>query len=153
MKKEDLDFLADLREDQNKDKTDFAELFFKYIRYWKWFVVSIIVCLTVAAIYLKKTTPIYEVDAKILLKDDQKEGSSATENLSTFQDLGLFNIKNNADNELEILKTSDLMKIAVRKLGIYALSEMQICMEKSVLFLSGCLKQCWTHFAVHSTLR
>jgi tyrosine-protein kinase Etk/Wzc len=120
MKKEDLDFLSELEEDQKKEKKDFAEVLFKYIRYWRWFVVSMIVCLAGAIAYLKTTTPIYEVDAKILLKDDQKGGSSAADNLSTFQDLGLFNVKNNADNELEILKTSNLMERAVRKLGLYA---------------------------------
>jgi tyrosine-protein kinase Etk/Wzc len=120
MKKEDIEFLAELEEDPKEEKVDFVQLFFKYLCYWKWFVVSMAICLAVAIIYLKTATKTYQVNAKILLKDDQKGGSSAADNMSAFQDLGLFNIKNNADNELEILKTSDLVERAVRKLGIYA---------------------------------
>jgi tyrosine-protein kinase Etk/Wzc len=120
MKKEDLEFLAELEEDPKEEKVDFVQSFFKYLRYWKWFVISIAICLAVAVIYLKTATQTYQINAKILLKDDQKGGSSAADNMSAFQDLGLFNIKNNADNELEILKTSDLVERAVRKLGLYA---------------------------------
>ena len=121
MKIDDIDALSKYTEDQEEESVDVAKLFFKYLRYWKWFLLSMVVCIAVAALYLKLVHPVYEVDAKILLKDDKKGSSSDIDNnMSAFQDLGLFSAKNNADNELEILKTSYLMEQAVRKLGIYA---------------------------------
>jgi tyrosine-protein kinase Etk/Wzc len=120
MKKEGLDFLAELEESPKGERVDFIQLFFKYICYWKWFVVSMALCLVVAIVYLKTAIQTYQINAKILLKDDQKGGGSAADNMSAFQNLGLFNIKSNVDNELEILKTSDLVELAVRKLGLYA---------------------------------
>jgi capsular exopolysaccharide family len=120
MKIEEMDFLADLEENSKEEKVDLIQLFFRYFRYWKWFLASMVTCLAVAVVYLKTVTPTYQVNAKILLRDDKKGGSTAADNMSVFQDLGLFNVKNNADNELEILKTSDLVERAVLKLGLYA---------------------------------
>ena len=91
-----------------------SEVIFKYLHYWKWFVISIVICLAIAVLYLKKSSPVYEVKAKILLEN------TVDNNVNSLQDLGLFNMKNNAENELEVLKTSYLMEKVVRKLGIYA---------------------------------
>ena len=105
-------------EEDDEKTTDYIGFFFKYISYWKWFVASLAVCLTIALISLKTTLPSYDVDTTLILKDDQKGGGSAE--LNAFKDLGLLTQKNNVDNELEILRTSTLVQKVVRELGIYA---------------------------------
>jgi len=110
--------LSNYEEVHKDENAGLSKSLFKYLRHWKWFIASIVVCLTLGFLYLKMATPIYEVKAKILLNDDQKEGSTAS-TLNAFQDLGLFNVKNNTDNELEVLNTSYLMELVVRKLNIY----------------------------------
>jgi len=102
----------------NEKKIDFQAHLFKFIAFWKWFVVSLVFCLIVAVIYLKFALPGYEVTTSILLKDDVKGGGSMEMNL--IKELGLYSQKNNVDNELEVLNKSILMEQVVRELGIYA---------------------------------
>ena len=101
-------------ETQKEENAGLSKSIFKYLRYWKWFLASIVVCTALAVVYLKMASPAYEVKAKILLE------SSNEDKMSPIQDFGLFNIKNNTDNELEVLNTSYLMELAVRKMEIYA---------------------------------
>ena len=105
-------------EEEIEQPVDLLALLFKYLSYWKWFVASIVICLLLAIVYLKTTTNIYEVSTTVLLKDDQKGGG--TSELSALKDMGLFDVKNNVDNELEVLKTATLAEQVVRELGLYA---------------------------------
>lgn len=103
---------------QNQEESiNFAELLFKYLRYWKWFLLSAALCLVVAAIYLRYTTRIYDVTASVLLKDDKKGGGMA--DLKAFEEFSLFDSKNNVDNELEILQSTSLMEDVVTSMGLY----------------------------------
>ena len=106
-----------LIEDIHEDSIDLKELIFKYIRYWKWFVISVAAFLIIAAIYLRYTTRIYEVKSTVLLKDDRKGGGKA--DLKAFEELSIFDTKNNVDNEIEILKSASLMEDVVKKTGTY----------------------------------
>ena len=108
---------SEFEEDSIK-KTEFINVFFKYISFWKWFIASIIICVTLALLYVNYTLPKYEITTSIILKDDQKGGG--TTEMEAFKDMGLFTQKNNVDNELEILNKSILAQQAVRELGIYA---------------------------------
>jgi capsular exopolysaccharide synthesis family protein len=109
---------SDYEEDEVKEQpVDLLGLFFRYLSYWKWFAASLIICMALAVMYLKVTTPVYEIKSTVLLKDDKKGGG--TPELSALKDMGLLNTKNNVDNELEILKTSDLTQLVVRDLGLY----------------------------------
>lgn len=104
-------------EEEFDQPIDFAGLFFRYITYWKWFIASIIVCIIFAEIYLKITVPTYEATTSVILKDDLKGDGMQ---MNAFKEMGLLSVKNNVDNELEVLKTSLLVEQVVRELGIYA---------------------------------
>lgn len=43
---------------------NFATIFTAVVLNWKWFVLSIVICLGLAAVYLRYATPIYQVSAK-----------------------------------------------------------------------------------------
>lgn len=73
------------------------------IIYWQWFVVSIVICLMAAFIYLRYATPVYEVTAKILVKDqDNSRSRSGNSMLSNMQNLGIMSNSIGIDNEVEI---------------------------------------------------
>jgi len=112
-----MNYYPETEEEENEKSIDLMALFFKYLSYWKWFVLSLAVCLVLAFFYLKTTTPVYEVDSTVLVKDDRKGGGMAE--LAGLKDLGMFDVKNNVDNELEVLQTSNLTEKAVRNLGLY----------------------------------
>ena len=55
-----------------EEQIDFRTLLFKYIIHWPWFVGAVIVCLISAYIYLYVATPVYNISATVLIKDDKK---------------------------------------------------------------------------------
>ncbi|WP_321332331.1 polysaccharide biosynthesis tyrosine autokinase [uncultured Bacteroides sp.] len=102
------------------ESLNIQELIFKYLAYWPWFVVSVVACLVVAFLYLKFTTPVYNISATIMIKDDKKGSSSSMgSEMSAFQDLGLFADNTNFDNEIEVLKAKSLIKQVVYELNTY----------------------------------
>jgi tyrosine-protein kinase Etk/Wzc len=88
-----------------------------YLIHWKWFLVGVFICLTIAFIYLRYTTSQYRATATILVKDEKKGGMLSE--LSAFSDMGIeTGLKNNVDNEIEILKSRTLIKNTVKKLHL-----------------------------------
>lgn len=79
---------------------------------WQWFVLSLIVALGIAFLYLRYTTPVYNTYAKILVKGSDSRGSGASQALSIgdiIQNYGL-------SNERQILKSSTTAAEVVRDL-------------------------------------
>ena len=95
---------------------DIIGQFIKYTSYWKWFVVSLIVCMTIAVLYLEFALPTYKIKTSILFKDDVKGGGSVE--MTAFKDMSLLTQKNNVDNELKLLKSSLIVEKVIRELGI-----------------------------------
>ena len=81
---------------------------------WHWFLLSVLLCLSVAVVYLMWTPKVYERSATVLIKDD-KSSSGET---ALFQDLTIFEGKNNVNNEMIVFKSFSLMTEAVRRLKI-----------------------------------
>ena len=104
---------------QNEESIDLYALFFKYLAYWPWFVGSVLICFISAFIYLRYQAPVYNIDAAVLIKEGDKKGNSASNPLSAIQDLGMFSMTNNFDNEVEILKSRTLVKKVVNDLNLY----------------------------------
>lgn len=111
------DIYDDLFEEK-EEKTDYHALIFRYLMRWPWFIASVIVCLACAWLYLRYSTPVYNISATIFIKDDKKGGTTGS-NLNTFEDIGVFSSSKNIDNEIEILRSKSLIKDVVNELGFY----------------------------------
>ena len=99
------------------EEFNLREFLEKYIYHWKWFVIGIILALVGAYLYLRYTTPQYEVTSTILIQD--KENESLSSELSAFEDLGLASTgKSQFDTEIGILKSRNLMARVIQKLEI-----------------------------------
>lgn len=103
---------------QENHESDFniREQIEKYLVHWKWFLLSVIVVLGLAFLYLRYSTPLYKATATILVKDDKKGGLASE--LSVLSDLGVGTSKSNVDNEVEILKSRTLTEKTVNKLHL-----------------------------------
>ena len=107
-------------EQTNEETINLYAIFFKYLAYWPWFVISVIACLILAFIFLRYQQPVYNITAAVLIKEEeQKGGNSAASPLAAIQDLGMFSMTNNFDNEVEILHSRTLIKKAVNELRLY----------------------------------
>ncbi|PWG78728.1 GumC family protein, partial [Pararcticibacter amylolyticus] len=103
-----------------KDENEDLKLFLaKALNKWWIFVISIIICVALGALYLRYKTPMYRVGAKLLVEDQQKGGAGIAAPAEVFSDLGnLFNTKSNVDNEAEILRTRTLVEEVVKNLKL-----------------------------------
>jgi tyrosine-protein kinase Etk/Wzc len=91
--------------------------FYNYIRHWRWFVVSGLLSLLIAFIYLRYATPQFSSSTSILVKDDKKGGVMSE--LSAFSDMGFgSSVKSNVDNEIEVLKSRTIVESTVKALEL-----------------------------------
>ncbi len=96
---------------------DPKELFFKCLIRWPWFILSLLVCLGGAWVYLKQSTPVYNVSATVFIKDDKTGGSGNA--LNQMEELGFISSSQNIDNEIEVLRSKSLVKNVVTELNLY----------------------------------
>lgn len=105
---------------------DFRTIFRMFILNWHWFVISVFIFFCGAFIYLKYQRPVYQVSAKMLIKDENnKRRSSSGQMLANMQDLGIISNSNGIDNEVEILHSRILAKEAVKDLKLYTDYEIE----------------------------
>ena len=105
---------------QPEEKVNIQELLFRYLIHWPWFVASVLFCVVCAFTYLKIATPIYNVSATVLIKDEDKGGGATM--ASELEKMGLggmMNTKSNVDNEVEVLKSKSLALEVVEQLNLY----------------------------------
>ena len=107
--------------DMEAEESDFNlyAIIFKYLVYWPWFLVSVLVCVLGTFVYLRYQVPVYNVKSAVLIKEKDKRSAANNSPLSAIQDLGMMSITNNFDNELEILKSQTLVKKVVSDLELY----------------------------------
>lgn len=88
-----------------------------YLRYWPWFLGTVIIALIAASIYLRYAVTTYNTTATILIKN---EGNKNLSELAAFQDLGIVGTLTNSDfdNEIEILKSKNLTEKVVEELNL-----------------------------------
>ena len=107
-------------QESKEENIDVKELLFKYLIHWPWFVGAVIACLIAAWAYLYMSTPVYNISATVLIKDDKKGGgagmSTELENLGLD---GLISSSQNIDNEIEVLRSKTIAKEVVEDLGLY----------------------------------
>lgn len=87
-----------------------------YLTKWKWFVLSLAVCLGAAVLYLLKTPSVYTRSSSLLIEEDTKGQSIASE--MNFADLGLFQSNTNVNNEIIAISSPATMQEVVRRLNL-----------------------------------
>lgn len=110
---------ATTQPEETRSTFSFANIYTAVILNWKWFVLSLIICIGLAAVYLRYTTPIYQASAKLLIKDNNQDGGGRSANMLNSATLGMISNSNGFDNELEILTSHSLAQQAVRDLKLY----------------------------------
>ena len=108
------------RVEQPEEQVNIQEILFRYLIHWPWFVVSVIICIACAWGYLRLATPVYNISATVLIKDDKKGGgASMSSELEKIGLDGFVSSSNNVDNEIEVLKSKSLAREVVNNLGLF----------------------------------
>ena len=103
---------------QQADYLRLQDLLALCVSHWRWFVVSLVIMVGLATVYLLTTAPEYSRSTSLLIKDDTKQGSSLSESQNPFTDMGLFSSSTNVRNELIGIQSPDLILEVIRRLHL-----------------------------------
>lgn len=102
---------------QQDDFLRIQDLLYLCLARWKWFVLSLMVAIGVATVYLLRTPAVYTRTASVLIKEDSK-GKSVSSDLESFSEFGLFQSGTNVNNELITFQSPALMTEVVKRLRL-----------------------------------
>lgn len=94
------------------------DLYYLCLAKWRWFVLSLVVCVGIAVVYLLMTPPVYTRTASLLIKEESKGQSLSGDVGASFSDLGLFQSNTNVNNELISLQSPAVMFDVVKRLHL-----------------------------------
>lgn len=106
-----LDVLEEIQREETS--IDLRGMLAPYFYRWPLFLLATLMALAVALVYLRYSTPVYNVTSSLLIKDETKEGNNEKLN-----QLDLFTGSKVMDNEIEIFKSKLLMLEVVRRLHL-----------------------------------
>ena len=99
------------------ENTSISQLWFKYSPYWPLFLFFLFLSLAGAWLYIRyETVPLYESTATLLI-NDEKKGQDDSKMQETLNQLSTKKI---VENEMEVLKSRELMDEVVKKYHLYA---------------------------------
>lgn len=96
-----------------KEILPLSDVFTMTLRHWPWIILSVVICVGFATLYILRTPKVYTRSAEIQIKDNE-DGAAPIE----FKDLGLFQSSSNVQDEIAILDSRDLMEEVVRRLNL-----------------------------------
>ncbi len=103
-----------------EDKVSLRDILDFLLLNWKWFALSIVLCVGVAILKLLSSPNVYQREAVILVKDDQGYGGRPSGNISTdaLMQLNGVMMGSSVRNEVYILQSNQLMTQVVKKLHL-----------------------------------
>ncbi|MBQ3950427.1 MAG: hypothetical protein II661_08135, partial [Bacteroidales bacterium] len=92
---------------ENENSLNIRDLIFIVINNWYWFVISVFVCLVIAAFVYKSKPKTYSANAQVLLRDDATGKSYKSQNMDAiFANMGMGNTGLSLENEMYIIKST-----------------------------------------------
>ena len=96
---------------------DGAAVLARYARHWPWLLLSMLAALGLAFLFLRVATPRYGISSKLLIRGLDKDPYRAAAN-PAFRDLDIFNASTNLEDEIEALKSRQLLQEVLTELGL-----------------------------------
>ncbi len=95
--------------DQEESFLTLKDLCYLCLAHWRWFALSLAVCLGIAVMYLLTTPSSYQRSATILVKEDGKSSSASSDVASMFSGMGFSAGQTNVNNELNAIQAHDVL--------------------------------------------
>lgn len=106
-------------EEKEVHTTDLSKITRKIKAYWPYCILCALILTVGALLYLYKTNPYYNVNASILIQDNDKKGAGSGNLISSLQDVGLISSSDNVYNEQTIITSYPLVENVVNDLQLY----------------------------------
>ena len=105
-------------QNQSDDFVQIKDFFALCLSRWYWFIVSIVLAMSVAVFHLLRTPNVYTRTAEILIKGETKSKSSEKAFQNAVEDMGMGIMKSKVQNELYIIQSPKLMMDVVSRLHL-----------------------------------
>lgn len=103
-------------------QSNIVELVVSYVKHWKLFLLSFVICVGLAGAYILVKNPEFRINANILIKEDSKSGMSglASSMMKTGIPFGdVLSVGGSAvDDEIEIINSYSILRGTVKDLGL-----------------------------------
>jgi len=113
---------------------DIKTIFTLIVLNWQWFLLSLIICVSLAGIYLRYKSPVYQVSTKMLIKEETNNRRMGNQMLANMQDFGFISNSAGIENEVEILKSKILALEAVKDLKLYVEYRREGRVKKQLIY-------------------
>ncbi len=92
------------------------ELIGRFIKYWYWFVLCIILALGAAFVYLRYSTPVYNIASSVKLKDVRSARNTAP---YTMEEISMIGAVDNVNDETEVMKSRNIVRSTINRLNLH----------------------------------
>lgn len=96
-----------------------TDMLLKCLVRWPWFIVSIVLFVSVAYFHVKRQEPVYQRDAAILIKSESRGGGLRGANITLGADMGLFDNSSNVEDEMAAITSPTTVVEVVNRLKLY----------------------------------
>jgi tyrosine-protein kinase Etk/Wzc len=115
---------------------DLKKSFNKLLKNWYWFIICTFIGGMVAYAFCWYMAPVYKINARVLVNDQQK-GGGLNKQADALMDLGgIMGSNSSVDNEAEILKTPDLLETVVRGMNLNVVYSSSVHLSRRELYKS-----------------
>ncbi|WP_300021576.1 tyrosine-protein kinase family protein [uncultured Maribacter sp.] len=108
--------MSDFQTTNNRQQNLFHIILQKFLPFWPLFVALSIIGIIVAQFYIWNTVPKYESSGALIV-NDEKKGVDQSQLMESFN---VFESKKIVENEIEVLKSKDVVEDVVNTLGLYS---------------------------------
>lgn len=122
---------------EEQSSFNFQTIYTAFVLNWKWFVLSVFICIGIGFLYLRYTTPTYNTSAKLLIKDgsdDKRNTGGALQALESMSNLGIISSNYGVENEQEILSSTTVAEQAIRDLKLYVNYYLKGSIKKKLVY-------------------
>lgn len=101
---------------QSSTQVKISDIIFITLKRWPWILLSLVVCVGCAVLYVLRTQPMYTRSASIVIKSSSS-GSSISD-INAFAEMGLVQTNSNVNDEISKLESPDIMIEVVKRLSL-----------------------------------
>src|SRR5690554_1082319 len=115
----DLYSVSEQNDLENSESISLLEIVLRFARYWKWFVLGIVLALAGVFLYLRYTTPVYNVSSSIVLKEARDQRMEPSISGMDGIQLGGLGAVANLENEIYILQSRSIIRNVINRLNLH----------------------------------
>lgn len=97
----------------------FTHLLKMMAHYWQWFILSVVICVCAAQLYVLRVTPAYRISGRLLISQADKYRRASYNLLKAVDNVSTVSKTTGVENEVEVLWSSVLMHDVVKSLKLY----------------------------------